>query len=87
MVSAQALRKNKKKRCYTYLLHFSTCKHNLVSFFSRPNRILTVELHRSDKAYQLLAHGRWFSINQVILLTTLEQLDSIFLVSNIRDMT
>jgi hypothetical protein len=41
----------------------------------------------SDKAYQLLAHGRWFSINQSILLTTLEQLDSIFLVSNIRDMT
>jgi hypothetical protein len=24
-----------KKRCYTYLLHFSTCKHNLVSFFGR----------------------------------------------------
>jgi hypothetical protein len=22
-----------KKKCYTYLLHFSTCKHNLVSFF------------------------------------------------------
>jgi hypothetical protein len=41
----------------------------------------------SDKAYQLLAHGRWFSINQSILLTTLEQLDSIFLVSNLRDMT
>ena len=32
----------KNKRCYTYLLHFSTCKHNLVFFF----RILTVELHR-----------------------------------------
>jgi hypothetical protein len=38
--------KKKKKRCYTDLLHFSTRKHNLVSFF-RPNRILTVELHRS----------------------------------------
>jgi hypothetical protein len=24
-----------KKRCYTDLLHFSTCKHNLVSFFVR----------------------------------------------------
>ena len=36
----------KKKKCYTYLLHLSTCKHNLVSFF-RPNHILTVELHRS----------------------------------------
>ena len=24
-----------KKRCYTDLLHFSTCKHNLVSFFGR----------------------------------------------------
>ena len=24
-----------KKRCYTDLLHFSTRKHNLVSFFSR----------------------------------------------------
>jgi hypothetical protein len=35
-----------KKRCYTDLLHFSTHKHNLVFFF-RPNRILTVELHRS----------------------------------------
>jgi hypothetical protein len=35
-----------KKRCYTYLLYFSTCKHNLVSFF-RPNHILTVELHHS----------------------------------------
>jgi hypothetical protein len=35
-----------KKRCYTYLLHFSTCKHNLISFF-RPNCILTVELHLS----------------------------------------
>jgi hypothetical protein len=35
-----------RKRCYTDLLHFSTCKHNLVSFF-RPNRILTVELHHS----------------------------------------
>ena len=35
-----------KKRYYTFLFHFSTCKHNLVSFF-RPNRILTVELHRS----------------------------------------
>jgi hypothetical protein len=36
LVAAQALRKKKKKkkkRCYTYLLHFSTCKHNLVSFF------------------------------------------------------
>jgi hypothetical protein len=35
-----------KKRCYTDLLHFSTRNHNLVYFF-RPNRILTVELHRS----------------------------------------
>ena len=35
-----------KKRCYTNLLHFSTRKHNLVYFF-RPNRILTIELHRS----------------------------------------
>jgi hypothetical protein len=35
-----------KKRYYTFLFHFSACKHNLVSFF-RPNRILTVELHRS----------------------------------------
>jgi hypothetical protein len=35
-----------KKRGYTDLLHFSTRKHNLV-FFPRPNRILTVELHRS----------------------------------------
>ena len=24
-----------KKRCYTDLLHFSTCKHNLVYFFGR----------------------------------------------------
>jgi len=24
-----------KKKYYTYLLHFSTCKHNLVSFFGR----------------------------------------------------
>jgi hypothetical protein len=31
----QALCKNLKKRCYTDLLHFSTCKHNLVSFFDR----------------------------------------------------
>ena len=29
----QALSKNKKKRCCTDLLHFSTRKHNLVSFF------------------------------------------------------
>jgi hypothetical protein len=34
-----------KKRCYTDLLHFSTSKHNLVSFSA--DRILTVELHRS----------------------------------------
>jgi hypothetical protein len=34
------------KRCYTDLLHFSIRKHNLV-YFSRPNRILTVALHRS----------------------------------------
>ena len=38
-----ALCKNKKKRCYIDLLHFSTRKHNLV-FLSRPNHILTVEL-------------------------------------------
>ena len=33
-----------EKRCYTDLLHFSTRKH---SIFFRPNRIMTVELHRS----------------------------------------
>jgi hypothetical protein len=32
-----------KKRCYTDLLHFSTSKHNLVSFSA--DRILTVEQH------------------------------------------
>jgi hypothetical protein len=38
--------KIEKKMLYKKLLHFSTRKHNLVSFF-RSNHILTVELHRS----------------------------------------
>jgi hypothetical protein len=40
-----------KKTCYTELLHFSTRKHNLVSFF-RLNRSLT-ELHRRFFLYIL----------------------------------
>jgi hypothetical protein len=47
-----------KKRCYTDLLHFSTRKHNLVSFF-RPNRILTVELHRSF-LYIVFFRRKWY---------------------------
>jgi hypothetical protein len=52
--NSDEINKNKPKLCkgknvnklYCILLKTLTCKHNLVSFF-RPNRILTVELHRS----------------------------------------
>ena len=70
-----------KKRCYTDLIHFSTSKHNLVSFF-RSNRILTVELHRSF-IYILFFQEKTLGDISFKLVTKIMNFMSVFFEKNI----
>jgi hypothetical protein len=71
-----------KKRCYTDLLHFSTCKHNSVSFF-RLNRILTVELHRSFFLYIIFFQEKMLGDISFKLETKIMNFMSVFFLKKI----
>jgi hypothetical protein len=43
------------------MVNFYIWHHVAIFFVSKPNSNIIEEMDLSDKVYQLLAHGRWFS--------------------------